>query len=173
MSVFSCGRRVLLVVSLILGLVMTGCATFSAADAPVVKVAGLEPLLSEGLEFRFMLKLRIQNPNEEPIVFDGVAVELDLDGRGLANGVSSAKGQVPRFGELVVEVPVTVSAFAAFSQLFSQVSKRGARNATDTTNAPGVRYLLRGKLGGGGRFNAIRFSAEGDLLPGSVGALKR
>jgi len=84
---------------------LNGCATLSGADAPNVQVVGLEPLPSEGLEIRFALKLRVQNPNESPLSYSGMSVSLDIDGRGLASGVSSDSGQIPRFSDEVLTIP--------------------------------------------------------------------
>ncbi|MGE0315210.1 MAG: LEA type 2 family protein [Lautropia sp.] len=138
---------------------VAGCAAFTATDAPVVKVAGLEPLASEGLELRFALKMRVQNPNDAPIDFDGVAVELDLDGRGLASGVSNQAGQVPRYGEQVLTVPVSISALTALRQLLARVG------SADRDLAGGaISYSLRGKLGAaGGGAGAVRFVDQGEL----------
>jgi LEA14-like dessication related protein len=63
-----------------------------------VNVAGLEPLAGEGLEMRFNVKLRIQNPNDTPLEFQGVSLQLDLNGKPFASGVSDEAGVVPRFG---------------------------------------------------------------------------
>ena len=68
------------------------------------------------MEMRFMVKLRVQNPNDEPIEYNGIALDLDVNGQPLASGVSDQTGEVPRFGERVVSVPLTVSAFSAFRQ---------------------------------------------------------
>ncbi len=151
------------VVVLILSLVasLTGCATLSGGDSPNVRVVGMEPLPSEGLEVRFALKLRVQNPNESALLYDGMSVNLDLDGRGLASGVSNAAGEIPRFSEALLTVPVSISAFSAIRQLLA----RARDNQTDGNmlNQPIV-YALKGKLGAPeGSLRAIRFSDKGEL----------
>ncbi len=138
---------------------IAGCAALSGRDAPSVKVAGLAPLASEGLELRFALKMRVQNPNTEPIDYDGIAVELDLDGRGLASGVSNQKGQIPRYGEQVLTVPVSISALAALRQLLSRIGSADRDLAGGT-----ISYSLKGKLGAAaGGFDAVRFVDQGEL----------
>ncbi|MCA3836464.1 LEA type 2 family protein, partial [Burkholderia sp.] len=89
-----------------------GCAGLTRAPLSV-SVVGLDPLVGQGLEMRFSLKLRVQNPNDAPIDYDGIAVALDLNGTPFASGVSDRTGTVPRFVEAVLDVPVSVSAFAA------------------------------------------------------------
>jgi len=107
---------------------LSGCATLSGSDAPNVRVVGMEPLPSEGLEVRFALKLRVQNPNESALMYDGMSVNLDLDGRGLASGVSDSAGEIPRFGEALLTVPVSISAFSAIRQL---LARAGNSQSTD------------------------------------------
>ncbi|MDR5817698.1 MULTISPECIES: LEA type 2 family protein [unclassified Caballeronia] len=128
-----------------------GCAGFFNRDAMRVTVAGIEPLEGQGLEMRFTVKLRVQNPNNEPLDFDGVALDLDLNGRPFATGVSDQRGVVPRFGETVVAVPVTVSAFS--------VARQALGFATgDVPNK--VSYAVRGKLAGG-LLGGARFADTG------------
>ena len=54
-------RQLVLVVP---ALAATACASLSGSDPPRVSVAGIEALPGEGLELRFLVKLRVQNPNE-------------------------------------------------------------------------------------------------------------
>lgn len=139
---------------------LTGCATLAGRDAPDVRVVGLDPLPSEGLELRFALKMRVQNPNDEAIDYDGVAVKLDLDGRGLASGVSDTKGTVPRFSEEIVTVPISVSAFSALRQVLGGMGRRD-RGATGKRV---IRYALSGKLSSpSGSVGSVRFTDEGEL----------
>ncbi|BCQ25171.1 LEA type 2 family protein [Caballeronia sp. NK8] len=150
-------RFILLLAVLFAMLALDGCAGFFNRDAMRVSVAGIEPLEGQGLEMRFAVKLRVQNPNDAPIDFDGVALDLDLNGRAFASGVSDQRGTVPRFGETIVSVPVTVSAFSVARQAF------GFANG-DTVSK--VSYAVRGKLAGGA-FGGARFSDSGYVdLPG-------
>lgn len=150
-------RRILLLAAL--PLLLGGCAALAPMDPPRVDVVGFEPLASEGFEIRFGVKLRLQNPNETALEFDGIALELDLNGKPLATGLSDARGSVPRFGEAVVSVPVTISALAAVRQVMSL--------ADGEPRGP-MHYLLRGKLAGG-VFGTVRFTAEGTMpRPGAA-----
>ncbi len=134
-------------------LALAGCETFTRPDALRVNVVGVEPLAGEGLELRFIVKLRVQNPNDTPVDFDGVAVDLDLNGKNLASGVSDQKGTVPRFGETLLSVPVSVSAFAVVRQ---------AIGLTDVQARGELPYAVSGKLAGG-MFGSVRFSHSGTL----------
>jgi len=153
-------RYVVLLVFLLVASV-TGCATLSGSDAPNVRVVGIEPLPSEGLEVRFALKLRVQNPNESALMYDGMSVNLDLDGRGLASGVSNAAGEIPRFSEALLTVPVSISAFSAIRQLLARAGN--SQSTGSSLNQP-IAYTLKGKMGAPeGSLRTIRFSDKGEL----------
>lgn len=85
------GRIILF--SLMLGL--TACATFAPGDQPRVDVVGIESLSGQGMEMRMMVKLRVLNPNETPLEYDGVFLEMDVRGKSFAAGVSDARGSAP------------------------------------------------------------------------------
>ena len=120
--------------------ILTGCASLPNRDPLVIDVAGIEPLPSEGLELRLAVRVRIQNPNDAPVEYTGAALSLDLNGRRLASGVTATLGAVPRYGETVLTIPVTISAFNMAWQVL------GFASATDQQE---VRYRARGKLEGG------------------------
>ena len=141
--------------------VLVGCAALPGNDPVRVNVVGVEPLSGQGLELRFNVRLRVVNPNDTPIDYDGVFVDLDLQGRNFAAGASDIKGSVPRFGEKVLEVPISVSALGALRQMLGL--------ATNGPLPDRLAYELRGKIGGPA-FNGLRFSSKGEL---SLGALAR
>ena len=138
----------------LLMLTLTGCAAFFKHDPLNVQVAGIQPLPGEGLELRMAVKLRVQNPNDRPLDYDGVALELEINGRNLASGVSDASGTIPRFGETVLSVPMTISAFSAARQALGLAEHIGLDE---------VPYVLRGKLAGGSTFGTQRFIEKGTL----------
>ncbi|MFI8741364.1 LEA type 2 family protein [Stutzerimonas zhaodongensis] len=138
----------------LLALTLTACAAFFQRDPLNVQVAGIQPLPGEGLELRMAVKLRVQNPNDRPLDYDGVALELEINGRNLASGVSDASGTIPRFGETVLSVPMTISAFSAARQALGLAEHIGMDE---------VPYVLRGKLAGGSTFGTQRFIEKGTL----------
>ena len=89
----------------------------------------------------------------ETLVFNGMALDLDVNGQPLASGVSDQSGSVPRFGETVLSVPVSISAFSVVRQAW------GAAGYQPGQEAP---YVLRGKLADG-LFGTRRFSDSGTL----------
>ena len=148
------------VVAALVALGLAGCAGLPAGDPLQVTVAGVEPLQGEGMELRMMVKLRVQNPNDAQIDYDGAYVRLTVQDKTFATGVSDARGTVPRFGEAVVAVPVTVSMLNVVRHVIG---------AMDDEAAPPdkVRYSLEGKLHGTG-FSSMRFKSQGEFtLPGA------
>jgi LEA14-like dessication related protein len=138
---------------LMMTLALSACALFPNRDPLNINVVGIDPLPGQDLEIRFAVKLRLQNPNDTDIQYDGVALNLDVNGHLLASGVSAQKGTIGRFSEGVLTVPVTVSAFAALRQAV------GLRERQGLDNLP---YELHGKLAGGA-FGTMRFEDSGTL----------
>ena len=132
-------------------------------DPLQVTVGGVESLPGEGLELRMLLKLRVQNPNDTPIDYDGVYVKLEVQGSTFATGVSEASGTIPRFGEAVIGVPVTVSALRMARQVMGMM---------DVDPVDKIRYEMSGKLNGAG-FSDVRFRSQGEFTlpdPSAAGA---
>lgn len=149
---------VLVAVAMLLG----GCASMPSRDPLNVTVAGVESLPGEGMELRLLVKLRVQNPNDAPVEFDGVALDLDVQGRSFASGVSAETGVVPRFGETVVAVPVTVSMLRMVRQVVGML---------DGQQVDRITYSMHGKLSGITMFSTHRFASNGDfMLPGDTDA---
>ena len=130
---------------------LAACSALPNRDPLNIDVAGIEPLPGEGLELRLAVRVRIQNPNDADIEYSGAALNLDLNGRKLASGVSAAMGTVPRYGEAVLEIPVTVSALNMARQVLGFVNAQNQRD---------VSYTVHGKLEGG-VFGTRRFTDEG------------
>ena len=107
------------------------CASLSNRDPLRVDLVGLEPLPGQGLE----------------------ALDLDVNGQPLASGVSDQSGSVPRFGETVLSVPVSISAFSVVRQAWGAAGYQPGQE---------VPYVLRGKLADG-LFGTRRFSDSGTL----------
>ncbi|MDR9753634.1 LEA type 2 family protein [Pseudomonas sp. SZMC_28357] len=145
--------------SSLLLLTLSACALLPQRDPLNINVVGIEPLQSQDLEVRFAVKLRLQNPNETAIDYNGVALNLEVNGRPLASGVSDQSGSIARFSEAVLTVPVSVSAFSVLRQTL------GLSQTQSLDNLP---YVLRGKLAGG-LFGTMRFVDSGNLsLPGAA-----
>lgn len=143
---------------MVLACVAAGCSQLPLRDPLRISLVGIEPLPGQGLELRMAMKLRVQNPNDTAIDFDGVALEVDLRGMSFASGVSDQVGSVPRYSEIVVSVPVSVSAMSVLRQGLSFAN--GDRSS--------VTYAIRGKIGGS-MLGSTTFKTNGQVeLPTSL-----
>jgi LEA14-like dessication related protein len=141
---------------------MGGCAVFQPGEPVDVTVAGIESLPSEGLELRMSVRLRIQNPNDQPIDYDGVSVRLLVQDKNFASGVSDQRGTIPRFGSEVVAVAVTISPLKVAWHTYELLKNEA--------NPERLRYNLEGKINRVG-FGSVPFRAEGELsMPPVSGA---
>lgn len=145
-------------------LFLAACATHF--EKPAVTLVGVD-LESLGLfEQRFILKLRVKNPNDVDIPVEGLVFEVELNGRPFANGVSNVGVTIPRLGEAVLEVKAS-SNLAAFLRQWRDLEKEGK---------PGMDYRVRGNLRVSG-YGALPFDHRGEapipkLLPGGEGKPK-
>ena len=153
LHVRACATLVVRMAVLAMVVLSTACASLPRQDPLEIDVAGIEPLPGEGMELRLAVKLRVQNPNDTAVDYRGAALQLSLNGRRLATGVSDASGTVPRYGEAVLTVPVTVSALDMARQIAA---------LADGGDAPAWHYRIEGKLEGG-LFGTRRFGDSGTL----------
>jgi LEA14-like dessication related protein len=136
----------------LLALLISACASLLPGDPPKVDVVGVQPLAGQGMELRMLVKLRVLNPNDTPIDYDGLFVEMDVRGKRFASGVSDARGTIPRFGEAVLSVPVTVPAMAMLRQALGMA--QGDQSV--------ISYSVSGKLSGP-QWRNLRFNSEGEF----------
>ena len=133
---------------------LAACALMPGRDPLQVNVADVESVSGEGFEFRMLVKLRVQNPNDAPVEYDGVYLKLDVLDKTFASGVSDERGVVPRFGEALITVPVTVSTLNLVRQTLGMM--------IDGKRPEKLTYRLEGKLNGP-TFGSTRFQSQGEL----------
>lgn len=134
-----------------LALLLAACVT-AITKPPAVSLAGVD-LDSIGLfEQRYVLQLRVLNPNDTDIPVQGLAFDVELNGMHFASGVSNSAVTVPRLGEALLEVKVT-SNLASFMRQLRDLQKSG-RNGLD--------YRIKGNLQVSG-YGALPFNQKGEL----------
>jgi LEA14-like dessication related protein len=140
---------------------LAGCAGFPGVEPLRVELVDVAQIPGEAMELRLAVKLRVQNPNDAAVDFQGVSLTLEVRGASFASGVSPEAGTVPGFGERVITVPVSIGAFAAARQIIGLV----------TDQKPKFDYVMRGRLGGAGIVGGHTFESRGVLeLPAGFGA---
>jgi LEA14-like dessication related protein len=94
------------------------------------------------------LRLRVKNPNDTPIEYNGISVELEVQNKSLASGMSNESGTVPAFGETAVLVPVEISYMGMAGQAMGLLSGKSLDKVT---------YEMHGKVG------TVPFKSQGEL----------
>src|SRR3954469_4018879 len=67
-----------------LALTLAACAGLPRLEAPRVSLADIDAVSFEGMELRMRVKLRVQNPNGIALDYDGIDVNLALQGKAVA-----------------------------------------------------------------------------------------
>lgn len=143
--------------------VLGGCAGFQLGmKKPQVAVIDIRPQDATLLEQRFVLSLRVTNPNSIEIPIEGLTFRLDLNGQQFATGVSNKPVVIPRLGDGVVEVTATTG-LASLLRQFRELGKLRDK----------VEYRLRGRLVTG-NFGGFDFDETGEVgMPKGVGGAGR
>ena len=136
----------------LVGAALAACAGIGLREPLRVNLVGIESLPGEGMEARFLARIRVQNPNDLSIRYSGLSAELDLNGRTFASGVSDVTGEIPRFGEAVLALPLTVPATAIVRQLLGLIGGDLSR----------ATYRVRGFLYSG-TFGRAGFDSTGEI----------
>jgi len=136
-----------------------GCAGLQLGlKKPEVTVSNIRLLDGNLLEQRFLLTLRVMNPNTSEIAIEGLTFKVDLNGQPFAKGVGNQPVVIPRLGEAMVEVTATTGLGGLLRQ-WKALGK--GRDKVD--------YRLSGRLVTGS-FGGIDFDQTGEVeLPKGLG----
>ena len=146
-------RRLAGLAAAMLGLTaLGGCAGLRLGmQKPEVTVANIRLLDGNLLEQRFLLTLRVMNPNTSEIAIEGLTFKVDLNGQPFAKGVGNQPVVIPRLGEAMVEVTATTGLGGLLRQ-WKALGK--GRDKVD--------YRLSGRLVTGS-FGGIDFDQTGEV----------
>ena len=152
-------RRLAGLAAAMLGLTaLGGCAGLQLGmKKPEVSVANIRLLDGNLLEQRFLLTLRVMNPNTSEIAIEGLTFKVDLNGQPFAKGVGNQPVVIPRLGEAMVDVTATTG----LGGLLRQFKAFKGREKVD--------YRISGRLVTGS-FGGIDFDQTGEVeLPKGLG----
>lgn len=109
-------RAIVMMLGLIL--VSSGCSsTLLRPDPPRISLAGIQLVSGDLLEPRFLLRLRLQNPNERELAITGLDYQLFLNGALFADGVSASPVTISPFEEKTVHVEVVANLTRVLEQV--------------------------------------------------------
>lgn len=115
---------------------LNGCTTLGEIAAPTLYLANISLTDATLFEQRYRLQFRIQNPNPVDLPIDGIAYELDINGKLFAQGVSNQSITVPRYGSALLDVEAT-------STLWDILQRAGDLQQSKIEQ---LHYRLKGKL---------------------------
>jgi LEA14-like dessication related protein len=139
---------------LVCALLASACAVWGPREPLNVTIADLKPLEIGVLEQRYAMKVRLLNPNDTEIAFDGVVFDLQINDMSFAKGVSDQRSVIPRFGEALIEVQVV----SGLQNILRQVNDllKGDRTA--------VTYRIKGRLHLDGGIGSVPFDSRGEFV---------
>lgn len=93
-------------------LLLPACSTLQPNfEKPTVTLTSIRLGQAQGLEQRFIVGLRVVNPNRVALPVEGMSYTLNLEGYDLANGVANNIAPIPAYGESTIDVDVAVNLF--------------------------------------------------------------
>ncbi|MEE9424410.1 MAG: LEA type 2 family protein [Methylococcales bacterium] len=122
-------------------------------EPPTITLAGIEPLNMTLFEQTYMLKLRVQNPNDFDLPLEAMNYVLELNGSRFANGVSRKPVIIPAYDSAIIETEVISSLVSLFGQL-QEFALKGTGN---------MQYRLLGDVNVGNWDTRIPFEYDGEL----------
>ena len=141
-------------VVLIVHALIAGCASLSQYPEPVkVTLSDLRPSNMTLLEQSYLLKVRVQNPNDAALNVRGMSYEISLNGKEFAHGVRGEPFTVPAFGETIVAGEIVSTVFSFYEQI-----REIQRNPTQR-----FQYEINGSLSLGGGAGRVPFEYKGEL----------
>jgi LEA14-like dessication related protein len=143
---------------LLLGTLLGGCAALSGLNEPPrVSLVSIVPANIQLFEQRFLVTLKVQNPNAEDITIRGLDYTIEVNDKIFAQGVSGKPITIAAYGEGLAEVEVT----STLQRFIEQLEAFGLRST------PSIDYAISGHVNVDGIPISIPFEYENTLmLPG-------
>ena len=144
-------RHVGLAVSLLL---LSACAGVESYRDPIrVTVSEIRVLESTLLEQLYLVTLRIQNHNDEPIAISGGSFDLEINGKDFGSGVTDQAVTVPAYADAKIEVRMVSTVFGMLRLIQSM------RERTDRS----LQYEISGRLSAAGSLGGLPFREAGEI----------
>ena len=109
-------------------IVLVGCAAILPdVDPPKVSIESIDSLPSQNAGPRFLIKLRVTNPNKQDLDVAGISYTIDLLGKEVVSGVTNEVPLIEGFTEEIVTLEAGINLF----QVLQLVASMG-KNQSDT-----------------------------------------
>jgi LEA14-like dessication related protein len=123
---------------LTIGILAAGCIgvpkNLDQLKEPTVSLAGLALNEADLFSPSFLVRLRVENPNDLDVTLDGADAALALNGQPVASGVSRSQVGLARFGSSDLAVQVTANTLGVIQQMLA------------LQNQPNLNYQVTGHL---------------------------
>ncbi len=87
--------------------VVSGCASLMGlGEPPQISLTNIQPVAIGLLEQRYLITVRIQNPNAAPLRIEGLDYQIGVNGKAFADGVSSQHVTVPGYAEKTLDLGI-------------------------------------------------------------------
>ena len=91
---------------------LSACATLtSEVDPPKVTMESFRSIASESGTPRFEIKLRVTNPNKQPLDVAGIGYSVEIQGKELVSGVTNDVPLVEAYSEEMVTLEASLQLF--------------------------------------------------------------
>lgn len=96
---------------------ITSCAQLIPTKPPEVALIGLKRLEPNGFEQRFLISLRLTNPNKQSLPVQSLSYRLNINGQPLVNGSSGALPTLAGHSDTQVDLEARINLISAIGQL--------------------------------------------------------
>ena len=147
---------------LTLGLLVSlgGCSSWLTDDFrdPEVRLLKVDVVKAKLLEQKFVLRFRIDNPNDISLPIRGLNYNVKLNGVLLAEGQSDKSFTVPARGHQTFDVPVRTNLWRHLKRIV---------NSLKDPDEP-ISYQLQGEVKTGLMFGrSVHLQRNGEIIPGN------
>ncbi len=140
------------VLALCFAAVAAGCATTTALEEMEITLADLQFTEATLFETTMVARMRVANPNPDPLAFEGASFKLYLDDRKVGTGMAPEPFTVDALATTVVDVTFHLNNATAIFRIVDVLKDKrevayGVRGSLFTDSALGRRKLKVEKMG--------------------------
>ena len=128
-------KRLIGVVVCAFALCLTACSSTPKLAVPKLALVQVAMTSPDIFNQQFMVRLSVENPNDQELPITGVDYKLFLEGDGFAEGLSNKPLTVPAKGDADFDMIVTTHFVSSTGRLVSRLNGRDQ-----------VQYVFEGKL---------------------------
>lgn len=153
------GKILCTLISLCLWLAFSGCSSVMTDDLqdPEVRLLKVDVVKAKLLEQKFVLRFRIDNPNDLSLPVRFLRYKVKLNGVPLAEGESDRDFTIPAKGHKNFEIPVRTNLWRHLKQIV---------NMLEDPDKP-ISYQLQGEVKTGWMFGrSVHLERKGEIIPG-------